>query len=148
MKRRLAPVAVVVGLLLTTAGPVSAGGAWTDRIEGVGTVLAVRMDDDFPIGSLMRADCDVVQFVQKPDGSGVESLRCQLSAAPVMIPAFQGHIPDWGFTLSGGPCLWTSDYWFGRDESIVMASSFHYAVTPSGRVNAVAYYPAVPLACE
>ena len=31
---------------------------------------------------------------------------------------------------------------------IVMASDFSYVVTPSGRVNITAHYPAVPLACE
>jgi hypothetical protein len=148
MKRRLTFVAILFGSAVLGASPVSAGGAWMDRIEDVGTVLAVRMDDDFPVASLMRADCSVVQFVAKPDGSGIETLRCALSDAPVMIPAFQGQPPASGFSNRGGSCLWTSDYWFARDESIVLASSFHYTVTPSGNVNVVAYYSATPLACE
>lgn len=148
MKRRLAFLAILVGSAILGASPVSAGGAWTDRIENVGTVLAVKMDNDFPVASLMRADCSRIQFVGKPDGSGIETLQCQLSDAPVMIPAFQGQPPASGFSLTGGPCIWTSDYWFARDESIVLASSFHYTVAPSGNVNVVAYYAATPLACE
>ena len=148
MKQRVVPAALVLGLLIASAGPVSAAGAWVDRIHNVGTVLAVKMDADFPLASLMRADCATVTFVQEPDGSGVESLSCQLSAAPVMIPTFQGQTPDTAFTLSGGACTWTSDYWFARAETIVMASSFHYSVTPTGHVHVTAYYPPTPLACE
>ncbi|HEX5013618.1 MAG TPA: hypothetical protein VFV72_05590 [Candidatus Limnocylindrales bacterium] len=148
MKRRLVFLGVLFGSAVLGAGPVSAGGAWMDRIENVETVLAVKMDDDFPLASLMRADCSVVQFVRRPDGSGVETLRCHLSAAPVMIPEFQGQPPSTAFSNGGGSCLWTSDYWFARDESIVMASSFHYVVTPTGRINVTAYYPATPLNCE
>jgi hypothetical protein len=148
MKRRLAFSALALGWLVSLAGPAAAGGAWMERIEDVGTVLAVRMDDDFPLASLMRADCAVVQFVRTAEGSGIETLRCTLSDAPVMIPAFQGQPPETAFSLRGGSCLWTSDYWSARDESIVMASSFHYTVTPSGNVNVTAYYPATPLVCE
>jgi hypothetical protein len=75
-------------------------------------------------------------------------LRCQLSDAPVMIPAFQGEPPQTAFVHESGPCLWTSDYWWYRDESIVMAASVHYVVTPSGGVSISAYYPAEPLVCE
>ena len=148
MKRRHLFLAVAFGSAVLGASPVMAGGAWTDRIENVGTVLAVKMDDDFPVASLMRADCSVVQFVGLPDGSGVETLRCTLSDAPVMIPDFQGQPPATAFSNSGGACVWTSDYWFARDGSIVLASSFHYVVTPTGRVNVTAYYPSTPLSCE
>ena len=41
MKRRLAFCAILVASAILGASPVSAGGAWTDRIENVGTVLAV-----------------------------------------------------------------------------------------------------------
>ena len=49
-----------------------------------------------------------------------------------MIPEFQGSPPATAFINGGGPCLWISDYWFAKDESIVMAESFSYVVTPRG----------------
>jgi hypothetical protein len=148
MSRALRVLALVAGLVVVSVAPVTAAAAWTDRIEDVDTVLAVRFDDDFPLASLMRAHCDEVRFVQAANGSGVETLRCQLSSEPVMIPAFQGVPPDTGFTLQGGPCVWTSDYWLARDGSIVLATSFHYIVTPTGRVNVTATYAADAPDCE
>jgi hypothetical protein len=135
--------------LIVAAGSTSAAEpALVDRIEGPDTVLAVRFDSDFPIASLMRATCDWAQFVERADGSGIERLRCQLSADPVMIPEFQGTRPQTAFIHGGGACLWTSDYWFAKDGSIVMAESFSYVVSPSGTVSIKAEYPAVPLDCE
>lgn len=148
MTKRFVALALASGLLIGAAAPVSAGGAWVDRIEDVDTVLAVRFEEDFPLASLMRATCEWTQFVQHPDGSGVESLRCQLSDEPVMIPAFQGEPPRTAFVHGVDPCLWTSDYWLYRDESIVMAAAVHTVVTPSGHVTITAYYPAEPLVCE
>jgi hypothetical protein len=148
MTKRLAVLALAGGLLLGIAAPVTAAEAQTGRLENVDTVLAVRFEADFPVASLMRATCDWAQFVQRPDGSGIETLRCQLSDEPVMIPEFQGEAPDVAFVHAGGACLWTSDYWFAFDGSIVMASSFAYVVTASGRINITAHYPAEPLVCE
>ena len=148
MKRRLTALGSIVASLMVAAVPVSAGTGWVDRIDDIDTVLAVRFDDDFPIASLMRATCDWARFVRHEDGSGVETLSCSLSAEPVMIPAFQGEPPTRAFTHEGGPCLWTSDYWFARDGSIVMAERFSYVVTPSGGVHIRAVYPAQPLACD
>ena len=148
-RRRLAAVALAVSSLIVTVGSVSAANpASVDRVHDIETVLAVRFDDDFPLASLMRATCDWAQFVQRPDGSGVETLHCQLSSEPVMIPEFQGSPPARAFTHGSGPCLWTSDYWFAKNESIVLAASVSYVVTPSGRVNIRAEYPADPLVCE
>lgn len=148
MTKRRATIVLTSWLLLAVVPPVTAADTRVDRIENVDTVLAVRFDADFPIASLMRASCEWGQFVRRPDGSGIEKLRCSLSSEPVMIPDFQGAPPEVAFTHSGGACLWTSDYWFAHDGSIVMASQFEYVVTPSGRVNITAHYPAVPLACE
>jgi hypothetical protein len=148
MKKRLAPVVALVGLLAVVTAPVSAAGAWVDRIADVDTVLAVRFDDDFPIASLMRAECDYAQFVRGSNGSGVETLRCRLSDEPVMIPAFQGAPPSTAFTFSTGPCEWASDYWFTRDGSLVYADSVHYVVTPGGGVNVTARYAAQPASCD
>ena len=75
-------------------------------------------------------------------------MHCSLSSEPVMIPAFQGSTPARAFKLGGGPCVWTSDYWFAKTGSIVLAASFSYTVTPSGRVNVKAEYPAEPLVGE
>lgn len=148
MLKRIAGLSLAGGLILGGAAPVSAGSGWVDRIDDVDTVLAVRFDDDFPIASLMRATCDWAQFVRLPDGSGTETLRCHLSNEPVMIPEFQGEAPDAAFVHGGGACLWTSDYWFARDGSIIMASAFDYVVTPSGQIRITADYPAKPLDCE
>jgi hypothetical protein len=147
--RRSAAVALAASSIILAATPVSAAGpATVDRIEDIDTVLAVRFGDDFPVASLMRATCDWAQFVERPDGSGIEKLHCELSAEAVMIPEFQGSPPATAFIHGGGPCLWTSDYWFAKEGSIVMAESFSYVVTPSGLINITAEYPAAPLACE
>ena len=64
--------ATTAGLLLAlaAAAPAAASGnATIDRIEGVETAIVVAMPDNFPIASISRADCDVVQLVTRPDGS-------------------------------------------------------------------------------
>ena len=147
--RRLAAVALALSSILVAALPVvAANPATVDRVGGIDTVLAVRSDDDFPVASLMRATCNQSQFVTRPDGTGVETMHCRLSAEPVMIPEFQGAPPARAFKLRGGACVWMSDYWFTKNGSIVMAERFSYSVTPSGRVNVKAEYPAEPLVCE
>jgi hypothetical protein len=147
--RRLAAIALALSSILVAAMPVAAANpATADRVDGIDTVLAVRSDDDFPVASLMRATCNRSQFVTRPDGTGVETMHCRLSEDPVMIPEFQGAAPKQGFKLSGGACVWTSDYWLAKNGSIVLAERFSYTVTPSGRVNVRAEYPAEPLVCE
>lgn len=148
MRYRAAQAALAAALLALSAGPVAANGGWIDHIEDVDTVLVVRFEEDFPLASIMRATCDSVRFVHRPDGSGTETLRCRLTDDPVMIPEFQGQAPDTAFTHRSGPCEWTSDYWFARDGSIVLASSFHYTISASGLVHGTATYPAEPLTCE
>lgn len=149
MRNRVAQAALAAALVLLSAGPAAAGnGAWVDHIDNVDTVVIVRLEEDFPLGSIMRATCDSVRFVQRPDGSGVETLRCRLTDDPVMIPEFQGQAPDTAFTHRSGACEWASDYWFAKDGSLVLASSFHYAISASGLVHGTAYYPAEPLTCE
>ena len=147
--RRIAAIALALSSMLVAVAPVAAARpAAVDRVGGIETVLAVRSDDDFPIASLMRATCDSSQFLTRPGGAGGETMHCSLSAEPVMIPEFQGAPPARAFTLRGGACIWTSDYWFAKNGSIVMAERFSYTVTPSGRVNVKAEYPADPLVCE
>jgi hypothetical protein len=147
--RRVAAIALALSSILAAVAPVAAAGpAAVDRVGGIDTVLAVRSGDDFPIASLMRATCDRSQFLTRPDGTGVETMHCRLSSEPVMISELQGAPPARAFSLRGGACVWTSDYWFTKNGSIVMAERFSYAVTPSGRVNVKAEYPAEPLVCE
>ena len=148
MRKRVAMFLLLGLLASTTAAPAAAGAARVDRLESFETVLAVRMDADFPLASLMRADCTSLIRVERPDGSATEIQDCQLSDRPVMIPAFQGVPPTSAFVLEGGPCEWHSDYWFNVDGSDVLSSSFRYTVTPSGNVHATSEYPAEPLACE
>jgi len=144
------PLIVTVALLwgLITAAPVSADQASVDRVESFDTVLAVASSDSFPLGSLMRAECSFLVRVERPDGSARETQVCTLSDEPVMVPEFQGAPPDQAFRLDGGPCTWTSDYWWNVADSPVYADSFSYVVTPAGAVRATSTYPAVPLACE
>jgi hypothetical protein len=136
---------------LLAASPVAAGQAPpADIIEDVESVVAVRVPGttpDFPKGSIMRTDCAFVVWIEAEDGTGTEYLACEVSDAPVMVPENQGTPPESTVNYSGGDCEWTSDYWFAKDESIVMAASYEVTVTPSGHVFAVASYPAEPLDC-
>jgi hypothetical protein len=146
--RRLG-LAVWMGVAILVASVVPAAAkASVDRIENVDSVLAVATPEDFPVASLMRAECAWVQRVELPDGSATESQACDLSDEPVMIPEFQGSPPTRAFHNSTGPCQWTSDYWLAKDGSVVFASSVSYVVTPSGEVHARSWYPAEPLVCE
>jgi hypothetical protein len=135
-------------LALVVAAPASAGGGWVDRVTGFESAVAVAMPPDFPIGSISRASCAFTELVTHPDGTARETMHCQLNDNPTLVPEFQGHAPDTAFLLSGGVCAWISDYWFAKTGAIVYAVSFSYEVTPSGRVNARAEYPAQPLVCE
>lgn len=149
MRRRL-PMMIVLGVALAAAAtaPVSAKSAGVERLSNIPTVLAVRMDADFPIASLMRATCSSLIRVERTDGSAIEVQDCQLSDEPVMIPAFQGVPPKEAFVLESGPCEWHSDYWFAVAGLDVMASTARLTVTPSGHVHVRSEYPAVSLACE
>ena len=147
--RKRATMILTVGLLtaLSTA-PAAARGAAVDRIGPLETVLAVAIPEDFPVASLMRADCSGLIRIERPDGSAVEIQDCQLSDNPVMIPEFQGQPPRQAFVHEGGPCRWHSDYWFSVAGTDVLAAAFRYVVTPSGHVNIRSEYPAEPLVCE
>jgi len=148
MRKRIV-MSIVVGVAaLSIAGPVAAGSAKIERLSNIETVLAVRMDETFPLASLMRADCSSLIRVERPDGSATEIQDCQLSDRPVMIPDFQGVAPSHAFVLTGGPCEWHSEYWFYTAGLDVLAASVRYTVTPSGHVHAISEYPAEPLVCE
>jgi hypothetical protein len=148
MRKRLSMVAVLGALMVATTAPIAASGATVERLANIPTVLAVRMDADFPIASLMRATCTSLIRVERPDGSSTEIQDCQLSSAPVMIPAFQGVPPSRTFILEDGPCVWHSDYWFTVDGRDVLADRVRLTVTPSGHVHARSDYPAIARSCD
>jgi hypothetical protein len=140
---------VILGAVVAAAAtaPVSANAASVERLANIPTVLAVRMEADFPIASLMRATCTSLIRVERPDGSSIEIQDCQLSDEPVMVPAFQGAPPTQAFLLEDGPCMWHSDYWFTVAGLDVLAAHVRLTVTPSGHVHVRSEYPAAPLAC-
>lgn len=147
MWRRVATM-IIAGLAALVPATAVAGSATVDRLENFGTVLATAMPADFPVASLMRADCSSLLRIERPDGSASEVMDCQLSQEPVMIPAFQGTPPSRAFVLEGGACMWISDYFANTTGEIVLASTFRYTVTPSGHVHARAEFPAAPISCE
>ena len=148
MQRRVLMTVLLGALVAAAATPVTASAATVDRITNIQTVLAVRMDDSFPIASLMRATCTSLIRVERADGSSIEIQDCQLSDEPVMVPEFQGAPPSQAFLVEGGSCAWHSDYWFAVAGLDVMAAQFRLTVTPSGHVHVRSEYPASPLACE
>ena len=151
MRRRslVALLAALMAMAMTLGATAAfAGGASTDRVENFGSVVAVALPDNFPVGSLMRADCSFVERVQRPDGSAKETLVCDLSDEPVMVEAFQGEPPGRAFIDAGGECIWSSDYWWNTNETEVYADSFRVVVTPSGKVHATSTYPAELLVCD
>jgi hypothetical protein len=148
MRKTVLMIAMLGALIAATATPAAAKNKKVDRIHDVQTVLAVRIEADFPLASLMRATCQTVTRIEHRDGSATEIQDCRLTDEPVMIPAFQGVPPTRAFVHEDGACLWHSDYWFAVAELDVMAESFRYRVTPSGHVHVVSEYPAVPLTCE
>ena len=146
MMRR--PLLMALLGLVVVATPVAASGARVDRLENFDTVLAVAMPEDFPVASLMRAHCSQLIRIERPDGSATELMDCQLSAEPVMIPAFQGVPPTQAFVHEGGACQWMSDFWGNTEEILVFASSFNYTVTPSGHVHVRSEYSSEQPPCE
>ena len=147
--RKLGAVVVGLGLLASiSTGSVLAGRATVERIGPFETVLAVRVDADFPIASLMRADCSSLIRVERPDGSAAEIQDCRLSDSPVIFPEFQGIAPKRAFVHEVGSCEWHSDYWSNVAGTDILAEAVSYTVTPSGLVHVRSEYPAVPLDCE
>lgn len=150
MKNRLMTGVLLTGLsVLVVPGVVSAD-EHIDVLENVPTVVSVVQPSttpDFPVASLSRADCEVVVHMEAEDGSAQEFMSCQLNDEPLMVPENQGSAPESVVVDAGGECIWTSDYWYTKDESEIKALAFEAIVTPSGRVFAWSSYPAEPLAC-
>ena len=150
MKRRLTIGALAATLSLGMLASVASADGHVEVIEDFPTVVAVvdpATTPDFPVGSLSRAVCDVLVRIEAEDGSAEEWMSCQLSDEPVMVPEFQGVAPESPIVDAGGECVWTSDFWYTKDESEIKASAFELTVTPSGRVFSWSSYPAEPLDC-
>jgi hypothetical protein len=138
---------VALAIVMASSAPAGAGSAIVERVENVSTVVAVGFPEDFPIGSLSRAECHFVQRVTLPDGSATETQTCELSDEPVMIPAFQGSAPRQALVHEGGPCEWSSDFAFVRYGADEYAESYRLLVTPAGRVYVWSSYPSESLDC-
>ena len=148
--KRLAIVVAIAALSASVwVSPVSAGKISVQLIRHFPTVLAVRppTSPDFPMNSLMRANCKWLYRVVNPNGSSVETQKCKLSTEPVMIPEFQGTVPNHRVSYSTGPCTWHSDYWWHTAEKDVMAKRATVLVTPRGEVFVTSTYPRRPLDC-
>lgn len=102
---------------------------------------------DFPLASLMNADCAFALWIEAEDGSATEWLACRLNDSPVQPAEYQGIRPAETVTDSGGECVWRSDYRYQTDRSEVVASAFEITVTPTGQVYGMSTYPAEPLDC-
>lgn len=139
-------IALVLGcLVLGLALPAVGVGATVDTLEDFGTNVAVAEADN-PIGfELMDAHCDFLKRVERPDGSAEETATCRIVGPH---EHFGGELPDSAFSLSGGACLWASDYWTHQTGELIIASSFSQLVTPSGQVHITADYAADPLTPE
>ena len=147
MRKRVPTVVLLGALMVATAAPVAANGASVERLANIQTVLAVRMDADFPLASLMRATCTSLIRIERPDGSSTEIQDCHLSDEPVIYPAFQARRPP-GFILEAGRACGTPTTGSPFAGLDVLAERVRLTVTPSGHVHATSEYPAVPLACD
>jgi len=149
MKRLFVPLALALLTVGAGAGTVSAGKPKVDLIRNFPSVLAVRppTSPDFPLASLMRVNCRWLARFVKLNGTSIETQKCVLSDEPVMIPEFQGVVPDRRVHYRTGPCTWHSDYWWYTNESDVMALWAQVLVTPRGEVFVTSAYSRKPLDC-
>jgi hypothetical protein len=148
MKRLFLSLAIAALAVGSVAAPAAAK-VRVQLIHNFPTVLAVRppSSPDFPVHSLMRANCEWLYRVVNPNGSSVETEKCTLSDEPVMIPEFQGEVPTHRVKYGTGKCTWHSDYWGATAGKDVLASSVRILVTPRGEVYATSVYPRKPLVC-
>jgi hypothetical protein len=120
-----------------------------DYVLDFATVVSVVPADvpDFPLASLMNADCAFALHIVADDGSAREWLACTLSDEPLQPAEQQGVPPTEVITETGGECVWRSDYWYETDRSQVIASAYGLTVSPDGQVFGWSTYPAEPLDC-
>jgi len=149
MKSFFVRLGIAAALLACLPGAVAAADPSYQLIRHFPTVLAVRLpaNPNFPVRSLMRANCRWLYRVVKPNGSAIETQKCRLSNEPVLIPEYQGRPPRHRVSYGGGKCIWTSDYWATTEGTDVMASSFRVLVTPRREAFVTSTYPATPLEC-
>lgn len=140
---RAAVLSTVLTVFIGLTAPSAVAGAEVDRFEGLfETVVPVAFADN-PAGvELMFAECDFVHRVVRPDGSAMETESCHLTD-PFFV--FPGTAPSSAFNISGGACVWFSDYFTQTSGEDVFADSIRITVTPSGRVNITSTYPAEPI---
>lgn len=148
-RMRAALLAATLGAILSPTVAV-AQDQQIEVLEDIETVLAVAetSSPDFPVGSLMRADCPFLVRIEAEDGSSQEFASCMLSNAPLEVPENQESVPTEPFMESGGECIWTSDYAWVTSDTPVFASEFETVALPSGRVHIWAAFPAEPLECD
>ena len=149
MKRLFMVIAVATLAAGAIAAPVGASSTSVQLIRRFPTVLAVRppTSENFPVASLMRARCKWLYRVVQPNGSAIETQKCRLTDEPVMVPEFQGQVPDHRVQYLVGKCLWHSDYWGFAKGKDVMASWAQILVTPRGEVFITSKYPRRALDC-
>lgn len=149
MKRLFLCLAIAALAIGSVAVPASAGTGSVQLIRHFPTVLAVRppTSPDFPVASLMRANCKWLYRVVQPNGTSIETQKCRLSNEPVMIPEFQGSVPKHRVSYRTGRCTWHSDYWWHTAERDVMALNATVLVTPRGEVFVTSKYSKKPLDC-
>src|SRR5687768_15135622 len=104
MRPRVLSFIALAAMCAMWPSPIAATGGSVERISNVKSVLAIALPEDFPVASLMRANCPSLIRMERPDGSALEIQDCLLSDQPVMIPAFQGAPPSQAFVNEGGPC--------------------------------------------
>lgn len=132
---------------LIVSPTVASAQAGVDRVGPVTTVVPVAFGDptpDNPDGvSLMFAECDFVQRVERPDGSSQETQHCNLTE-PFFV--FPGDPPERALTWTVGDCTWFSDYFLTTtpEAEPVAADRAKLTVTPSGAVNVISFYPPLP----
>ncbi len=124
-------------------------GERADVVLDFDTVVSVVRPEnpDFPVASLMNADCAFALWVPADDGSAREWLACTLNETPMDVAEYQGVPPAETITETGGECIWRSDYWYQTDRRQIAASAYELTVTPGGQVFGWSDYPAEPLDC-
>ena len=139
---RVTVLSVVLALVIGVSASAALAKASVDRVEGpFVTVVPVALADN-PAGiELMFAECAFVQRVDRPDGSSVETQRCQLTGPFVVFP---GTPPERAFTNTAGLCTWFSDYFLQTTGESLAADSLRLTVTPSGKVSVTTMYPPSP----
>ena len=131
-------LSLVMVLFLGVAASAALAKGSVDRVGPFVTVVPVAFTDTGV--ELMFAKCDFVQRVEKPDGSSVETQRCQLTEPFFEFP---GMPPERAFNApASAPCVWFSDYVIQTEPEgdTPSADRVRLTVTPSSKVNVTTMY--------